>query len=87
VAAPEFTSALPLHLRDLLDLVATDPDGATAMLRRFDADAMWDLVMTGAPACDRAVYRAKSFERACRTALREGSPKGRRDTSATPCSP
>jgi pimeloyl-ACP methyl ester carboxylesterase len=87
VAAPEFRSALPLHLRDLLALVATDPDGATAVLRRFDADAMWDLVMTGAPACDRAVYRAKSFERAYRTALREGSPKGRRDTPATPCSP
>jgi pimeloyl-ACP methyl ester carboxylesterase len=87
VAAPQFRSALPLHLRDLLDLVATDPDGATAVLRRFDADAMWDLVMTGAPPCDRAVYRAKSFERAYRTALREGSPKGRRDTPATPCSP
>jgi pimeloyl-ACP methyl ester carboxylesterase len=87
VAAPQFRSALPLHLRNLLDLVATDPDGPTAVLRRFDADAMWDLVMTGAPACDRAVYRAKSFERAYRTALREGSPKGRRDTPATPCSP
>jgi pimeloyl-ACP methyl ester carboxylesterase len=76
VAAPESGSALPLHLRDLLDLVATDPDGAAAVLRRFDADAMWDLVMTGAPPCDRAVYRTRSSERAYRTALREGFAQG-----------
>jgi pimeloyl-ACP methyl ester carboxylesterase len=76
VAAPEFRSALPPHLRDLLDLVATDTDGATAVLRRFDADAMWDLVMTGAPPCDRAVYCTRSFERAYRTALREGFAQG-----------
>ena len=31
VAAPEFRNALPPHLRDLLDLVATDTDGATAV--------------------------------------------------------
>jgi pimeloyl-ACP methyl ester carboxylesterase len=76
VAAPEFRNALPPHLRDLLDLVATDPDGATAVLRRFDADAMWDLVMAGAPPCDRAVYSTRSFERAYRTALREGFTQG-----------
>jgi pimeloyl-ACP methyl ester carboxylesterase len=76
VAAPEFRSALPLHLRDLLDLVATNPDGATAVLRRFGADAMWDLVMTGAPPCDRTVYCTRSFERAYRTALRGGFAQG-----------
>ena len=84
VAAPECRSALPLHLRDLLDLVATEPDGATAVLRRFDADAMWDLVMTGAPPCDGAVYRAKSFGRAYRTGaagrLAQGPEGYARDT-------
>src|SRR3954454_19599566 len=76
VAAPAVTDALSPHLRDLVDLVATDPDGATAVLRRFDADAMWDLVLTGAPPCDRAVYRTCSFEQAYRTALREGFAQG-----------
>ena len=76
VAAPEFRSALPPPLRDLVDLVATDTDGATAVLRRFDADAMWDLVTTGAPPCDRAVYCTSSFEGAYRTALREVFAQG-----------
>jgi pimeloyl-ACP methyl ester carboxylesterase len=76
VAAPKFSSAQPAHLRDLLDLVATDPDGATAVLRRFDADAMRDLVLTGAPPRDRAVYRTSSFQRAYRTALRDGFASG-----------
>jgi pimeloyl-ACP methyl ester carboxylesterase len=76
VAAPAVTDALSPHLRDLVDLLATDPDGATAVLRRFDADAMWDLVLTGAPPCDRAVYRTSSFEQAYRTALQEGFAQG-----------
>ena len=76
VAVPEIREALPPHLRDLVDLVATDPDGATAVLRRFDAEAMWDLVMTGAPPSDRAVYCTRDFERAYRTALREGFGQG-----------
>lgn len=76
VAAPLFKSALPPHLRDLVDLVATDPDGATAVLRRFDAEAMWGLVTSGAPPCDRAVYSTPRFERAYRSALREGFAQG-----------
>ena len=76
VAAPEFRDALSPNLRDLVDLVATDPDGAAAVLRRFDADAMWDLVVTGAPPSDRAVYCTPDFERAYRTALREGFGQG-----------
>src|SRR3954452_11841764 len=42
VAAPELRSALSPDLRDLVDLVATDPDGAAVVLGRFTADAMWD---------------------------------------------
>jgi pimeloyl-ACP methyl ester carboxylesterase len=76
VAAPELRSALPPDLRDLVDLVATDPDGAAAALGRFTADAMWDLVMTGAPPCDRAVYGTPRFERAYRMALRQGFVQG-----------
>jgi pimeloyl-ACP methyl ester carboxylesterase len=76
VAAPEFASALPDHLRGLIGQVADDPAAAEAFFSGFTADAMRDMVMSGSPECDLAVYREPGFAAAYRRALEEGFAEG-----------
>lgn len=76
VAAPEFASALPGHLRGLVEQVADDPAGAEAFFANFTADAMRDMVMSGSPEYDLAVYREPGFAAAYRRALDEGFAQG-----------
>ncbi|WP_077796062.1 alpha/beta fold hydrolase [Streptomyces sp. JHA26] len=76
VAAPEFAPALPTDLRALTELAVRDPAAAEEFFAGFDAEAMWDLVMGGSPACDLAVYRDPGFSAAYRRALAEGFGQG-----------
>ncbi|WSG05521.1 alpha/beta hydrolase [Micromonospora sp. NBC_01740] len=76
VAAPEFAEALPAELRRLVDTTAVDPAGAEQIFAGFDADAMWDMVTSGSPEADLAVYREPGFEAAYRRALHEGFAQG-----------
>ncbi|MEV5812763.1 alpha/beta fold hydrolase [Streptomyces mutabilis] len=76
VAAPEFATALPAELRALTARAVQDPSGAEEFFARFDADAMWSLVMDGSPDCDLAVYRDPAFSAAYRRALAEGFARG-----------
>ncbi|MGK9458879.1 alpha/beta fold hydrolase [Streptomyces sp. G6] len=76
VAAPEFAAALPAELRALTERAVRDPSGAEEFFVGFDAEAMWDMVMGGSPACDLAVYREDGFAAAYRRALAEGFAQG-----------
>ncbi|MFE0809908.1 alpha/beta fold hydrolase [Streptomyces sp. NPDC058848] len=76
VAAPEFAAALPAELRALTERAVRDASGAEEFFAAFDADAMWDMVMGGSPACDLAVYREDGFAAAYRHALSEGFAQG-----------
>jgi pimeloyl-ACP methyl ester carboxylesterase len=76
IAAPEFAAALAPELRGLVDQVSADPAGAEKFFSRFDAAAMWNLVMDGSPECDTAVYQEPRFAGAYRRALDEGFAQG-----------
>ncbi|WP_307804367.1 alpha/beta fold hydrolase [Micromonospora echinofusca] len=76
VALPEFAPMLPAELRDLVELTGRDPAGAEAVFRRFDAEAMWGLVMGASPDCDRTVYQDPVFSAAYRRALAEAFAAG-----------
>ncbi|MBE1532118.1 alpha/beta fold hydrolase [Actinomadura algeriensis] len=76
VAAPEFAAALPTDLRTLVERTASDPSGAEKHFAGLDADAMWNMVMSGSPARDLAVYQAPAFAAAYRRALAEGFAQG-----------
>ncbi|MEJ8653494.1 alpha/beta hydrolase [Streptomyces sp. MS1.AVA.3] len=76
VAAPEFAPALAADLRALVERTACDPDGAEPLFAGFTADAMWDMVMSGSPGCDLAVYQDPDFAAVYRRALNEGFDQG-----------
>ncbi|MGP8298998.1 alpha/beta fold hydrolase [Streptomyces inhibens] len=76
VAAPEFASALAADLRGLVERTAYDPVGAEEFFAGFGAEAIWDMVMTGSPGCDLAVYQDPDFAVAYRRALDEGFAQG-----------
>lgn len=76
VAAPEFRDGLPSELRGLIDSVAHDPAAAEAFFARFTPDALWDMIVPGSPAEDRAVYEDPAFERAYRKAMAEAFQQG-----------
>lgn len=76
VAAPEFASAPAADLRGLVERIADDPAGAEEFFAGFTAEAMWDMVVAGSPACDLAVYRDPGFAAAYRRALDEGFARG-----------
>ncbi|MEU9351503.1 alpha/beta hydrolase [Streptomyces griseoloalbus] len=76
VADPRFGDVLPPELRRLVDLSVTEPRKAEETFAAFTAQAMWEMVMNGSPACDLAVYREESFTAAYREALREGFVQG-----------
>ncbi|GHG99808.1 alpha/beta fold hydrolase [Streptomyces lanatus] len=76
IAAPEFASALPAELRGLVERTVRNPEGAEEFFAGFTADAMWDMVMAGSPACDLAVYRDPDFATAYRRALDEAFSQG-----------
>ncbi|WP_239655833.1 alpha/beta fold hydrolase [Streptomyces sp. M10] len=76
VARPEFASVLDVDLRGLVERTACDPAGAEEFFAGFTADAMWDMVMTGSPGCDLAVYQDPEFAAGYRRALGEGFTQG-----------
>lgn len=76
VARPEFTSVLNADLRALVERTECDPAGVEDLFARFTADAMWDMVMAGSPACDLAVYQDPDFAAGYRRALAEGFGQG-----------
>ncbi|WP_229870303.1 alpha/beta fold hydrolase [Streptomyces longisporoflavus] len=76
VAAPEFASVLAEDLRGLVERTARDPAGAEELFAGFTADAMWDMVMSGSPECDLAVYEDPGFAAAYLRALSEGFGQG-----------
>lgn len=76
VAAPEFAPVLPEDLRALVERTASDPAATEAFFTRFDAEAMWDMVMANSPECDLVVYRDAGFAAAYREALSEGFAQG-----------
>ncbi|MFI9624740.1 alpha/beta fold hydrolase [Streptomyces sp. NPDC052042] len=76
VAEPRFADTLPDDLRGLVELAVFDPDAAEKIFGGFTARAMWDLVMSGSPACDLAVYRQPEFATAYRRALDEAFAQG-----------
>jgi pimeloyl-ACP methyl ester carboxylesterase len=76
VAAPSIADALPAHLRELVDLVASDPAAAEAVFAGIDPEAMWKLVTERSPASDLAVYTAPAFRAAYRRAMDEAFGQG-----------
>ncbi|MEV8452122.1 alpha/beta fold hydrolase [Streptomyces sp. NPDC052095] len=76
VADPGFADALPAQLRRLVDLAVTDPAAAEGVFAGFTAQAMLDMVMSGSPECDLAVYREPAFAAAYRRALDEAFAQG-----------
>ncbi|MEU3712428.1 alpha/beta fold hydrolase [Streptomyces catenulae] len=77
-AADEVATAdrLDPGVRDLVALTARDPAAAEEFFTGFTAAAMRELVLTGSPACDRAVYGSPAFAAAYRRALDEGFAQG-----------
>ncbi|MFG2557921.1 alpha/beta fold hydrolase [Streptomyces sp. NPDC048496] len=76
IAAPCFADALPGELRRLVDLAVSDPAAAEKVFAGFTAQAMWDMVMSGSPECDLAVYQQPAFVAAYRRALGEAFAQG-----------
>ncbi|MEU9848317.1 alpha/beta hydrolase [Streptomyces sp. NPDC047985] len=76
VAEPRFAEALPDDLRGLVGLVVSDPAAAEKIFAGFTSRAMWDLVMSGSPDRDLAVYRQPAFAAAYRRALDEAFAQG-----------
>ncbi|MEU6012603.1 alpha/beta hydrolase [Streptomyces sp. NPDC047515] len=76
IAAPCFADALPGELRRLVDLAVSDPAAAEKIFAGFTAQAMWDMVMSGSPECDLAVYQQPAFAAAYRRALEEAFAQG-----------
>jgi pimeloyl-ACP methyl ester carboxylesterase len=76
IADPCFADALPPEPRHLADLSTSDPDAAEKIFAGFTAQAMWDLVMGGSPACDLTVYQDEAFAAAYRRALDEAFAQG-----------
>ncbi|MCX5343592.1 alpha/beta fold hydrolase [Streptomyces atratus] len=76
IAAPCFDDALPGELRRLVDLAVSDPAAAEKLFAGFTPQAMWDMVMSGSPECDLAVYRQPAFAAAYRRALDEAFAQG-----------
>ncbi|MFF4178120.1 alpha/beta fold hydrolase [Streptomyces sp. NPDC001750] len=76
VAEPRFAEALPEDLRGLVDLAVSDPGAAEKIFAGFTPRAMWDMVMSGSPDRDLAVYRQPAFAAAYRRALDEAFAQG-----------
>ncbi|MFF3227734.1 alpha/beta fold hydrolase [Nocardia suismassiliense] len=76
IAAPEFATALPETLRDLVDLAARDAVEAERFFAGFTAAGMWDLVIETSAPSDVAVYRHPTFAAAYRRALAEAFAPG-----------
>ncbi|WP_225878071.1 alpha/beta fold hydrolase [Spongiactinospora rosea] len=76
VAWPAFGPALPAPLRDLVHLAATDPEAAERSFAAITPDVLWDMIVPGAPAVDRAVYESPEFARAYRGAMAEAFGQG-----------
>ncbi|MFH8471783.1 alpha/beta fold hydrolase [Streptomyces sp. NPDC018000] len=76
IAAPCFADALPGELRRLVDLAVADPAAAEKVFAGLTPQTMWDMVMSGSPECDLAVYRQPAFEAAYRRALDEAFAQG-----------
>ncbi|WP_413753653.1 alpha/beta hydrolase [Streptomyces sp. R-74717] len=76
IAAPCFGDVLPGELRRLVDLAVSDPAAAEKLFAAFTPQAMWDMVMSGSPECDLAVYRQPAFAAAYRRALDEAFAQG-----------
>lgn len=76
IAASCFADALPGELRHLVDLAVSDPAAAEKTFAGFTPQAMWDMVMSGSPECDLAVYQQPAFAAAYRRALDEAFAQG-----------
>jgi pimeloyl-ACP methyl ester carboxylesterase len=76
VADPRFADVLPPELRHLVDLSVNHPQKAGEIFAAFTAQTMWEMVLSGSPACDVAVYQEESFTAVYREALREGFAQG-----------
>ncbi|MER6102006.1 alpha/beta hydrolase [Streptomyces sp. NPDC001832] len=76
VAEPCFADALPEELRRLVALAVADPAAAEQVFAGFTPQGMWEMVMSGSPECDLAVYRQPAFAAAYRHALDEAFAQG-----------
>jgi pimeloyl-ACP methyl ester carboxylesterase len=76
LAAPHFADLLPLGLRELVQRVTADPDGAAALFATMTAATMHQMVIDGAADADREVFDDAEFDRVYRAALEEGFARG-----------
>lgn len=76
IAQPRFAEALGPQLRHLVDTVVFDPVAARRILSEFDAQTMWNMVISGSPSSDLAVYQDEAFAAAYRQALAEAFGRG-----------
>lgn len=76
VAAPMHADRLPDELAHFVELVRRDPCAALRRFHEFDAERLWELVLSMIPECDVAVYTEAEFAAAYRDALREGFAQG-----------
>ncbi|MFI7615240.1 alpha/beta fold hydrolase [Nonomuraea terrae] len=68
--------ALPEGPRELVELTAADPVRAEAVFARLTPTVLWDMIVPGSPAVDRAVYEQPAFARAYRRAMEEAFAQG-----------
>ncbi|MFI2380184.1 alpha/beta fold hydrolase [Streptomyces sp. NPDC018964] len=76
IAAPRFAGTLPPDLQQLVDLSVDKPEQAAQVFATLTSEAMWDMVISGSPDCDRHVYESEPFASTYRTALREAFTQG-----------
>lgn len=76
VAAPHFAGTLPAELQRMVALSVDQPEQAADVFATLTPEAMWDMVISGSPDCDRKVYESEPFASAYRTALREAFAQG-----------
>ena len=76
LAHPPIRRMLPPEARALPDLVSNNPDEAEAVLSRFTAQSMEEMVMAGSPPIDLAFYTSEPFHSLYRESLAEGFANG-----------
>ncbi|NHC44846.1 alpha/beta fold hydrolase [Motilibacter aurantiacus] len=76
VASPTHLQSLPDDLQRLVRLVLDDPIAAELQFAGFTPEAMLEMVLSGSPECDLAVYTEPRFRDAYCLALREGFAQG-----------
>ncbi|GGP72982.1 alpha/beta fold hydrolase [Streptomyces sindenensis] len=77
LAHPRFAGSLVPQVKEMVDLVAQDPETAEASFAGFgSAEALWHLIATTSSEVDRSVYTDPVFQQAFQRAMNEAFIQG-----------